>query len=84
MATFNLSVTLGGTTRTRNGVASAGDLTRFVAALRSKYPATASDNAAVDALLSDFVAWCKDITKQQEQLAALAASVNTIQPIDVT
>lgn len=84
MAAFNVSITLGGTTRTRNGTASAGDLTRFVSALRARYPQAASDNAAVDLFIIDIIALAKDITKQQEQAAAVAANVNTIQQIDVT
>ena len=84
MAAFNVSITLGATTRTRTGTASAGDLTRFVAALRGRYPQAADDNAAVDLFLLDIVAWGKDITRDRERAVAAAANVETIQQIVVT
>lgn len=84
MAAFNLSLTLGATTRSRNGTASGADLLRFVAALRLRYPAAADDNAAVDLFLLDVVAWGKQITRDQERSAANTQHVESIAEIAVT
>lgn len=84
MAAFNVSITLGGTTRTRSGTATAAHITRFVSALRLRYPLALDDNAAVDAFLLEIIASAKQLTLQEERTAAVAASVNTIAQIDVT
>lgn len=84
MANFNLSITLGSTTRTRNGTASAGDLTRFVAALRAMFPQAASDNDAVDLFLNEIVGLGKKITREYEQTSAVHTYVDTVAEISVT
>lgn len=84
MAAFNLSITLGGNTRSLNKTASAAHETRFVAALRTCFPQAADDNAAVDLFLNEIVAKAKEITLNQERAAATVANVNTIAQIDIT
>lgn len=80
MAAFNLSITLGGSTRSRNGTASAAHLTRFVAALRVHFPKAGSDDEAVDRFLDLIVDRAKTITLDIERNSVMGG----VSQIDVT
>lgn len=70
MAAFNISITIGASTRTLSGTVSAGDATRFVAALHLCFPNAATDNDVVDAWLAKVRAQAVALVRYQEQTAA--------------